>query len=312
MRFVRAAQAQDAPPHLIRYVAATIGAPDVAAIASSYATFGYSVVEEGTVDPALAISWGAPRNSGRRFIVLRPGTGENVFIRAVQTDAVPNFKAATTLGWNSIEFLTSAPERAQELIKGSGIEVLSVPKALFSFPTIVAMQTIGPAQEVIHFTGEIGTPEKPRLPPAPPNGDVGRLFIVVLAAADVATAVDWYASRFNMPKAPLRSDLVSVINKSQGLPADTRSDAAVLRMTDFGNSVEFWGMVGKAAVPRPRGFEQLPPGVAMATMTVRNLDAITGVTWLRPPAPRQGLIYNGKRAATCTGPAGELVELVED
>lgn len=297
--------------HLIRYAAATIGAPDLAAIASAYKTFGYTVVEDGAVDPALAIAWGAPRNAGRRFITMKPGTGENVYIRAVQTDAVPNFKAATTLGWNSIEFLTSAPEKVQEVIKGSGIEVLSAPKALASFPDIVAMQTIGPAQEVIHFTGEIGQPEKPRLPPSPPNGDVGRLFIVVLAAPDVQAAVDWYASRFDMPKTPLRSDLVSVINKSQGLPADNRSAAAVLRMDELGNSVEFWAFVGKAAVPRPHGWEQLPPGVAMATMVAKNLDAIKGVAWLRAPAPRQGLIYNGKRAATCIGPAGELVEVVE-
>lgn len=296
---------------MIRYVAATVGAPDLAAMAAAYKVFGYTVVEEGRVDPALAISWGAPRSSGRRFIVMRPATGEDVFVRAVEIDAVPNFKAATTLGWNSIEFVTDDPDKVQAQLEGSPIKVLGPPKALSNFPSIRAMQTLGPGQEVIHFTSDSRDPAESSLPAPPMGGGVGRIFIVVMAAPDVAAVNDWYASHFNMAKNAMRRDLVTVINNAQGLPADTRSDATVLRMTEKGNSVEFWGFVGAAAVPRPRPYEQLPPGVAIASMIARDLDSLRDIQWIRPPTKRDGLVYGGRRAGTFIGPVGELVELVE-
>ncbi len=46
-------------------------------------------------------------------------------------------------------------------------------------------------------------------------------------------------------------------------------------------------------------------------MTVRSLDALR-VAFITPPAPREGLAYGGRRAATARGAAGELLEIVEE
>ena len=305
--------AQASTPLLLRYTAATIGAADIEGLAALYnQMFGYEIAERGTIDPALAISWGTPRMSGRRFINLRQATGENVFVRAVAIDPMPGFKAATTLGWNSIELVSDNPDKIGEKLKGSPIAILGQPAQLKGFPSIRAMQTLGPAQEVIHITSETGDQKTSPLPPPPKGGGVGRIFIIVLAVSDVARTNDWYAATFNMSKNPLRHDPISIVNGAQNLPADHAADATYIRMAEQGNPLEFWGFDGAAAVPRPRGFEQLPPGVAMATLAVKDLDAIKGVAWLRPPAKRDGLVYGGRRAATFFGPSGELVELVEE
>jgi hypothetical protein len=54
----------------------------------------------------------------------------------------------------------------------------------------------------------------------------------------------------------------------------------------------------------------LPPGNALVTLAMRDLD-ICKVDWIKPPARRDSLLYEGRRAGTTLGPAGELLELVE-
>jgi hypothetical protein len=44
---------------------------------------------------------------------------------------------------------------------------------------------------------------------------------------------------------------------------------------------------------------------------VRSLDGLK-LDWITPPAVHDGLAYGGKRAATVRGPAGELIELIEE
>jgi hypothetical protein len=54
----------------------------------------------------------------------------------------------------------------------------------------------------------------------------------------------------------------------------------------------------------------LPPGNALVTLAVDSLDTLA-LDWIAPPAICEGLPYDGRRAATVRGPAGELLELVE-
>ena len=54
----------------------------------------------------------------------------------------------------------------------------------------------------------------------------------------------------------------------------------------------------------------LPPGNALVTLAMRDLDACK-VDWITPPVVRDGPLYEGRRAGTCLGYAGELIELVE-
>jgi hypothetical protein len=54
----------------------------------------------------------------------------------------------------------------------------------------------------------------------------------------------------------------------------------------------------------------LPPGIVSTTFAVADLDALK-VDWIAPPTRYAGLAYQGKRAGTLRGPAGELIELIE-
>ena len=90
-------------PLLKRIRIATIAAPDVAAIESLYSTWlDQTVRERGTVQPELAISWGAPDAAGRAYVLLATDAHPDVFIRVVETDPVPGYRAMTTWGWNAI------------------------------------------------------------------------------------------------------------------------------------------------------------------------------------------------------------------
>ena len=83
-----------------------------------------------------------------------------------------------------------------------------------------------------------------------------------------------------------------------------------MRLAQAGNLVEFDGYSPKAIV-RPVMRGELPPGIALTSFAVKNLDALK-LDWISPPAARQGAAYAGKRSATARGPAGELIELIEE
>lgn len=295
---------------LLRIKAATVGTPKIEDIVNHYnATMDYVVVEVGEVDLELALSWGAPGSAGRRYAVMQPATGEDVFVRAVEVDPPEGFKATTTWGWNSMEFIVDDLDRVHERFKESSLEILGPPKLLGAFPTIGAMQVRGPAEEVLHLTEETGDRTTSILPL--PGAEVGRLIIVILAVPDVPGVNDWYANMFRMTKTGVRNGPISIVNSAQGLPADTGLDATFLSMAQHGNFLELWEFKKETATERPRAMGQLPPGVAMASFSVADLNVIPADFFSYPDA-RDGFVYGGQRAAVFRGPMGELVELIEE
>lgn len=304
---VPAALAQTTP-RLARIVAGTIATSDITAAVAAYQRhFAYRMVEDGVVPATLASSWGTPDMAGRRFAVLQSANAEPYYIRIVQIAPAPDFRPITTLGWNSIELAANDPDAMHENLQASPFRIIGTPAQLAAFPTVRAMQAIGPAGEVVHITSESGPPTfVPRT-----SALVGRPFILVLAVGDVAAATEWYAARFALAKNAIRSSPIATIATAQGLPPGQKSDATFLALAEPMNFVELWGFAGTAAVPRLRAKGQLPPGVALATFAVDRLDDFNGIDWILPPAPRPGPITGGRRSATFIGPAGELVELVE-
>jgi hypothetical protein len=69
--------------------------------------------------------------------------------------------------------------------------------------------------------------------------------------------------------------------------------------------------------PRARREGHLPPGLAMVSFAVRDLEDLTQ---LHPTAPRmraaaraiEGAAYGGRRVAVIEGPVGEWLELIEE
>ena len=291
------------PPLLKRIKMATLAVPDVNAIAELYAEWlGYATVQTGTVPDQLALSWGAPNSAGRPYVIMQPESGTDVFIRAVEIDPVPGYKAMTTWGWNAVEIIVDDPDAVYEKLLNSPFTLLGKPEGLKNYPSIRATQFQGPAEDVLYLTAETGGRDNSLLPH--PGAFVGRVFIMVVAGPDIQALQDFYAETFNMQRGPIRNSPIELINRAQGIALDSERPITIVGMADHGNILELDGY-GDHTGPRPNNEGQLPPGIAMTSVEVESLDALN-LDFITPPVNEYGT-----RAATAIGPAGELLELIE-
>ena len=309
-----------AEPLLQRFRIATISAAHLGRVEQDYGRYlDYRVRERGRVTAALAQSWGAPRVAGRPYVLMSSDAAPDVYIRAVRSPDTPQYRPLTTWGWNAIEIVVDDTDGTYRRFApggptaGNPFKVIGEPANLSGYPSIRAFQVEGRSREVLYLTSETGDRAKSPLPP--PNGPIGRVFIMVVAGPDVDAMVEWYASTFNLLKNPVRQRPVGVLQRAQGLPPDRALPLTTMRLAQQGNLLELDGYseVGQARAVR-RG--ELPPGVAITTMSVRSLDEInldrTHTQFIAPPRVQSGLAYGGRRSATLRGAAGELVELIEE
>ena len=291
---------------LRRIKMATVGAPDLAPIEEWYGDWlGYTVVERGHIAAALAQSWGAPANTGRPYLLLQPESGTDVYIRAVEIDAVPDYKAMTSFGWNSIEIIIDDVYALGEKLVNSPFEIIGEPHSLGGgFASIHAMQVIGPAEEVLYLTCETGDRETSNLPL--PGAFVDRPFIMILAGPSVDVMRDFYADKFAVATMPNFDSNLGLVIRAQGLPEDHIFPMTLVRGRERGNNIELDGYP-ESAGPRIHNEGQIPPGVSMTSFSVDDIDALD-LEFITPPQP----LYGTRRAATFIGPAGELTELIEE
>jgi catechol 2,3-dioxygenase-like lactoylglutathione lyase family enzyme len=130
----------------------------------------------------------------------------------------------------------------------------------------------------------------------------------VLAAPDRDASIAWYCDHIGLTRGADYTLPYSMINDAFGLASETQT---TITMVSHGRMpiVEVDDYPA-AAMSRARHDVMLPPGNALVTLAVRDLDACTA-QWIAPPAVREGALYQGRRAATAIGAAGELVECVE-
>lgn len=298
-----------AEPQLQRIRIATIAAPDLRKVEADYTRWlGYRVRERGKVPAELAASWDAPRAAGRPYLLMSSDAHPDVFIRAVRTPAVPGYKPITTYGWNSIEIIVDDPDATRRSLERSPFKVIGEPANLKGYPSIRAFQVQGRSAEVLYLTAETGDRSRSSLPL--PGGPIGRPFIMVLAGPDIQAMIDWYASGFGLVAGTPRPSPIGVVQRAQGLPADQGTPLTTMRLAQHGNLFELDGYTAPATA-RPRAPGELPPGIALTTVSVRSLDALK-LPFITPPAVRAGLAYGGHRAATVRGAAGELLEIIEE
>ncbi len=296
------------PPMLTRYRGATIGAPDLAKVETWYTTWlDLTVREKGRVPAEAAANWGAPASAGRDYILLSPRGNPDVFIRAVSVDPVPGYRAMTTWGWNAIEIIVKDIPALHAKLKQSPFVFVGEPAPLGRYPTIVAMQVKGPAEEILYLTTETGDSEKSPLPVA--KSLVDRVFIMVGGGPDVVAMRDWYADTFNMKRNAVNDATTDIVRKAQGKSMKDPLPTTLLYLKDHGNILQLDGYTD-AASARPRATGQLPPGVAMTSFAIDLLDGLKG-KFIAPPARLGGLQYGDRRAATMVGAGTELVELIE-
>jgi hypothetical protein len=297
------------PNALTRIKMGTMTSTDLGAVEERFRWWlGYRVVERGTVSATLAAVWGTPGMAGRPYILMQPKGGDDVFLRAVQIDDVAGYKALTTFGWVCFEIVVSDVYAMARKLLDSPWKIIGGPTSLGgAISSIHAMQMIGPSQEVIYLTEQ--TDKTSTMLPNP-RGEVGRPFLSVLGGPDVGAIARFYADKFGMPAATPNPGTNALVNAAMGLPCDTKLEMGFMPMHDPANFLEIDGYP-RSAGARPRNAGQLPPGNAIYSFSVPDLDAI-GIKYLSAPVRETSLVYGGRRVAAYIGPAGEIAELVEE
>lgn len=296
-------------PLLERIRIATIATPDVDKIESLYTTWlDQTVRERGTVKPELAATWGTPIAAGRRYILMSTVAHPDVFIRAIQIDPVPGYRAMTTWGWNAVEIIIDDINALYSKLTDSPFEFVGLPASLGArYPSIHAMQVKGPADEVLYLTTETGDRSNSSLPL--PGGSVGRPFIMVVAGPDIGAMRDWWTSSFNLLPQAINTSLGKLTRAAQNASADAAFTISLVYLQQHGNMLQLDGYPTKTT-SRPHAPGQLPPGVAMTSFDVADLD-ILDLPFIAPPTRISGAAYAGRRVATTTAPGSALVELIE-
>lgn len=306
--FARAATT-GSPNFLRRCQGTTVVTRDLATFEDHYTRWlDYRVRERGEVPSALARSWDAIDTRGLRYALLSPDGAPDVHIRAIEDPQATPSPWLTTFGWSAMEIIVDEPDRLFEQMRGSPFRVIGEPAPLGSFPTIRAFQVVGSAGEVLYLTSETGDRSKSILPL--PNGRVGRVFIMVLAASNPRATLDWYARAFSLTPGALRTRPNRMISEAQGIDPATPLQIATARLAEHGNLLQVDGYSDRA-VPRPLRPGRLPPAIAITSFGVPSLDDLP-LDWIEAPAIHAGRAYSGRRAATVRGPDGELIELIED
>jgi hypothetical protein len=285
----------------------TLCAPDMGAMERAYTgVLHYSVVERGNVSAQLSKSWAAPKMSGRPYLLLRPESKANIYIRVIQGDVPSDYKPMTTYGWNATEFLVQDPDALAEIIRkpGSGFTVAGEPRSLGPNSPIRAMQAIGPAHEVLYLTKppEGGAMETAHTP-------VDRPFIIILGNRDLPATQTFLDSTFGLSSGKPVSARMTVLNKSFGLDIETTHPLTVARLSPQ-YSIEL-DQYPDAARERPHAKGELPPAMALVSFETESLDPVKDKL-LAPPQTIKKSPYDGRRTGTLKGPSGELIELIED
>jgi hypothetical protein len=239
--------------------------------------------------------------------VLRPTSGAPCWFRLVEQPAHPAFKPTTTYGWAAFETTVEDVWQWPDALPPDLFRIVGPPKKLENVaPAFIPMQALGPGGEMVYLNQVLADMADTDLPQA--ASPVDRIFITVLAAPDRQAAIAWYVERLRLERGVDYTLPYSMINKAFDLPPETQTTITMVKRARM-PIVEVDDYPAVAA-PRARHDGMLPPGNALVTLAVRDLDACSA-DWFAPPRAIGGALYEGRRAATAMGAAGELVECVE-
>lgn len=264
----------------------TLVAPCADTVVAAYAgCFGFHVVSDQRIDPALAAAWDLAGVLGLRMVTMATASGASRWLRVIE---VPECVPAAPLrrhGWMALEVSVQDVDLLAVVLRapGSPFRIIGQPAFLEISDKIRAMQVIGPAGEVLYLT-EVRAPVPPFELPQRPADPVDCLFIPVLSAPDRASAARHYEQLAG--RAALHVDTrITVLNAAFGCAPGFRYPIAVLQLA--GCALIEIDEVGQAEAA-PANACGLPSGIAMVSL------ALAGAT--RPSLQR--------------GAAGEWIELL--
>jgi len=289
---------------LLRAATLTVADPEVSAV--RYGEWlDYSVVERGVVPENLAQSWGCPASAGRAFVVLRPASGADVFIRFVEGETPADYRPLRTFGWAAIEICVQDTLAVNARMERSPFRIIGAPRELDGLPAIFPMQVRGPDHEIVYLTEIRDNLPAYDLPRA--GSLIDKLFIMVLACSDMQASLDWFERELKLSPGRSMDIVYTMIATAFDLPIEQKHTiATMIHGRDCFLELDQYPA---AATPRPMRPGALPPGIAMTTLRHPDFDALSG--WITPPVARDGAVYGGRRSGTLHGPDGVLVEVVE-
>jgi hypothetical protein len=236
----------------------------------------YESVGNGVVSTATADVWGAPAAAGQAYVLMQAESGHPTLIRFIEAQPPASYAPMLTDGWNATELLSTDPDAIAERLADSPFRIVGPPADLWEAPNAPrAMQAIGPGNELLYLTRNNDFVMKTL---------VDRVFIMVLGGP----SMDAFAQR---------------------LPADTQYPLAIASLNGpF--LLELDEYPRGATMPRERRAGELPPGVAMVSFSVADVDALD-LDFRGAPASLPEAPYAGATVAVAVGPAGEWLEFVE-
>jgi catechol 2,3-dioxygenase-like lactoylglutathione lyase family enzyme len=271
---------------------ATIATPLFARSLNDYRRiFGFVSIEDGTLDEDLAEAWAAPNSAGKRFALLQHKNGGGLFIRLVEGTQVFEYVALRSFGWASINLAINDLPLLHENIDADGAFTV----LLNPFHSPKSIVVCGQANEILTLTES-------------DSATTPQILNATLATPDRQAALDHYISAFQFEAGTIETQIRSITNIAFGMAVDSKTSVSMAKVKDL--PVIEIEQYPSGTDSRPMYESELPPGISIITIAVRNLDEINE-DFTTDPCVRQGPLYAGRRTATVMGPADELIELIE-
>jgi len=268
---------------------------------------GYRLVAEGRLDARLCAAWDAPQSTGRRYCILQPASGAEVFIRFIENGISNNYTPAT-YGWCATELLVTDPDRLLHELATSPFTHVAGPMDLFSQKKAPrALQMSGPSGELLYFTRIL--PGGSRYGMKGARSTVDRPFIVPVGGPSMVDMHRFYGDKLGLRTMEPIPFVNGIMARACNVDSRTPFSMSIAPLPGRRFLIEMDELpAGLERRPMPPG--QLPCGMAMVSFLVERLENIP-VTLRSRPETIQTLPYDGRRTAVIHGPAGEWLELIE-
>lgn len=295
---------------LLRHISiVTHCVPDLDAVVAAWTQYlGYRVLELGELGTDLCAAWNAPAATGQRYSTLEPASGQDSYIRFVETTDPGGYGPPMTFGWNATELLVLDVDALARRFRGSPFAVLGGPGDLYPRPRAPrAMQVVGPSGELIYFTRILPGGSRYGLHGA--RSPVDRVFIVTVGGPSSDRLHAFYGGTLGhriMDRMPF---INTILAHGCGVPDTTVFPTSIARIPGRSFLVEM-DQYPPVVQPRQGRDGHLPPGMSMVTFLVRDLDDVP-VPMRATPRRIEGLPYGGRRTGVIEGSAGEWLELIE-
>ncbi len=295
---------------LLRHIAiVTHCVPDLRTVVDAWTKhLGFEVADQGILGAGLCAIWNAPAAVGQRYCTLLPESGQDSYIRFIETADPGGYGPPMTFGWNATELLVRDVDGLAARLRGSPFTVLGGPGDLYPRPRAPrAMQVVGPSGELIYFTRILPGGSRYGLHGA--RSEVDRVFIVTVGGPSSEQMHAFYGGPLGLRIMDRMPFFNSILADGCGVPATTVFPTSIARIPGRSFLVEM-DEYPQGAQPRVRREGHLPPGMSMVSFRVNRLGD-TPVPMRAPPRTINGIPYGGRRVAVIEGNAGEWLELIE-